>query len=423
MPADRNWRILETNLLARLCNVFESRMTVPLLEALPHTSTLEGVRRGLIALTSAPQLAVIRQQDKSSHPIFLEPGDWARAADVSVEESMIAWYAHCVADPNANCPRNAQLHAEALSEPRRAWTKHGATLTLDLLRSFAAQGIPVRVIKGQPLAQAVYGDYSLRNSSDIDLVVPVRCVADATEHLRKQGFSTALSLQWFKDERFLRLNKEASFFALGGAFTVDLHWGLVNRWNAQAVEQGELFESRGHTVELMGQALPWFDASLLFRIQLAHVISSDFVGLKAWVDLAHVSDLLSPEEWSACEGICSNLGAERALALALMVLEKVFNRPLPLPTSHADRVRLAPTVTRISACLFAGRVPRPFLNSIKIALIVGGARNAWRAFSQAWKPAMIDFERVDATTGTTTLVWQMIMRRSRQHLFSTKAQR
>jgi len=355
--------------------------------------------------------------------ILVESDDWSRAADASVEESLIAWYAHRVRDSKVDCPRSAQLYAEALSEPKRAWTKHNATLTVDLLRSLTAQGIPARVIKGQPLAEAVYGDYLLRNSSDIDLVVPVRCVADAAEHLRKQGFAPALSLRWFKDDRFLRLNKEASFVALGGAFTVDLHWGLVNRWNAQAVEQHELFESRGHTVQLMGQVLPWFDASLLFRIQLAHVISSDFVGLKAWVDLAHVSDLLSSEEWAACASMCSKLGAERALALALMVLERVFNRTSPLPISPADRARLAPTVTRISAGLFTGRAPSPFLNSIKIALIVGGVTTAWRALSQAWKPAMIDFEQVDATTGTTTLVWQMISRRTRKHLFTTKAQR
>lgn len=410
-------------MLAQLCNLFKLRMAAPLPDVLQHNSSSQRVRRGLIALTSSPLVSVDGHLGEALHCILVKSEDWSRAADVSVEESLIAWYAHRVRDSKVDCPLSAQLYAEALSEPKRAWTKHNATLTVDLLRSFTAQGIPARVIKGQPLAQAVYGDYLFRNSSDIDLVVPVRCVADATEHLRKQGFAPALSLHWFKDDRFLRLNKEASFVALGGAFTVDLHWGLVNRWNAQAVEQHELFESRGHTVQLMGQVLPWFDPSLLFRIQLAHVISSDFVGLKAWVDLAHVSDLLSSEDWAACASMCSKLGAERALALALMVLERVFNRPSPLPLSVADRTHLAPTVTEISAGLFTGRVPRPFLNSIKIALIVGGVRTAWRALSQAWKPAMIDFEHVDATTGTTTLVWQMIIRRTRKHLFTTKAQR
>ena len=410
-------------MLAQLCNLFKLKMPAPLPDVLQHNSSLERVRCGLIALTSSPLVAVDSHLSEALRCILVESDDWSRAADASVEESLIAWYAHRVRDSKVDCPRSAQLYAEALSEPKRAWTKHNATLTVDLLRSLTAQGIPARVIKGQPLAEAVYGDYLLRNSSDIDLVVPVRCVADAAEHLRKQGFAPALSLRWFKDDRFLRLNKEASFVALGGAFTVDLHWGLVNRWNAQAVEQHELFASRGHTVQLMGQVLPWFDASLLFRIQLAHVISSDFVGLKAWVDLAHVSDLLSSEEWAACASMCSKLGAERALALALMVLERVFNRTSPLPISPADRARLAPTVTRISAGLFTGRAPSPFLNSIKIALIVGGVRTAWRALSQAWKPAMIDFEHVDATTGTTTLVWQMISRRTRKHLFTTKAQR
>ena len=410
-------------MLAQLCNLFKLRMAAPLPDVPQHNLTLNRVRRGLIALTSSPLGAVDCQLDESSHSIFVDSEDWSRAADIAVEESMIAWYAHCVVDPKIDCPHSAQLYAEGLSQPKRTWTKHNATLTVDLLRSFTAQGIPVRVIKGQPLAQAVYGDCLLRNSSDIDLVVPVRFVADAAEHLRKQGFAPALSLHWFKDDRFLRLNKEASFVALGGAFMVDLHWGLVNRWNAQAVEQHELFESRGHSVELMGQVLPWFDASLLFRIQLAHGISSDFVGLKAWVDLAHVSDLLSPEEWAACASTCLNLRAERALALALMVLEEIFSRPSPLPISAADRARLAPTVARISACLFTGQAPSPFFNSIKMALVVGGVRCAWVALSQGWRPAMIDFERAGVSTSPTTIMWQMIKRRTHKHLFTAKAQR
>ena len=398
-------------------------MAASLPDVQQHNSSLERGRRGLIALTSSPLVAVDSQLGGTLRHLLVESEDWHLAADLSVEESLIAWYAHCVRDSKIDCPPSAQLYAEALSEPTRAWTKHNTTLTVDLLRSFMAQGIPARVIKGQPLAQAVYGDYSLRNSADIDLVVPAGFVADAAEHLRKQGFTTVLASQWFKDDRFLRLNKEVPFVALGGAFTVDLHWGLVNRWNAQAVEQHELFESRGHTVELMGQTLPWFDRSLLFRIQLAHVISSDFVGLKAWVDLAHVGDLLSPEEWAACSSTCLNLGAERALALALMVLESVFCRPLPLPISASNRTSLAPTATRISDCLYSGRVPASFVNSLKLAYVVGGVRSAWRALSQAWTPAMIDFEHVDATTGTSTLVWQMTMRRARKHLFTTRAQR
>ena len=410
-------------MLAQLRNLFELRMPAPLPDLLQYNSSLERVRRGLIALTSSPLFSIDSQPGEAQRHLLVKSDDWSRAADLAVEESLIAWYAHCVRESKVDCPRSAQLYAEALSEPKRAWTKHNAALTVDLLRSFTAQGIPARVIKGQPLAQAVYGDYLLRNSSDIDLVVPVRYVAEATEHLRKQGFATALSSQWFKDDRFLRLNKEASFFALGGAFTVDLHWGLVNRWNAQAVEPHELFENRGHSVELMEQLLPWFDPSLLFRIQLAHVISSDFVGLKAWVDLAHVSDLLSPEEWAACAGTCLNLGAERALALALMVLESVFCRPLPLPISASNRASLAPTATRISDYLYSGRVPASFVNSLNLAYVVGGVRSAWRALSQAWTPAMIDFEHVDATTGTSTLAWQMTMRRTRKHLFTTRAQR
>jgi len=377
---------------------------------------IERIRRVVIALTSSPMPSVVSRVNHQSGSCPMSSEDWILAADIAAAESLITWFAHRLAGPEVNCAPEAQAYAAALAAPAQVWTGLAATLSADLIRTMTAQGIPARIIKGQLLAQAVYGDHMLRNSSDIDLVVPHQYLARTAEHLQRQGFDPRLSMEWFRDERFAHLNREASFSDGGGAFTVDLHWRLANRWNVRVVAEGELFEDQGYALELRGRTLPWFGAALLFRIQLAHVVSSDFLGLKAWIDLAHTSDLLSPEDWASCSTRCAALGSGRALALALLVLESVFRRSLPIPISRKERVLLSPTAERISAWLWTGRTPSFFANGVRTASVTGGAPMVCRALSQLWNPAMIDFENADATVSTATLTWAMVKRRTLKRL-------
>ena len=386
------------------------------LKAVISEEDSERARRAVIELASSPMPSVDSRVNQQAGPCPMFAGDWTLAADIAAGESLIAWFAHRLAGPAVNCAAEAQAYAAALAAPTVVWTGLGATLSAELIQALTAQGIPARIIKGQLLAQAVYGDPMLRNSSDIDLVVPRQYLVRTAEHLQRQGFDPRLPMAWFRDERFVRLNREASFTDQGGAFTVDLHWRLANRWNARVVAEGELFEDQGYALELRGQTMPWFRAELLFRIQLAHVISSDFLGLKAWIDLAHTSDLLSPDDWASCSNRCAALGSGRALALALLVLESVFRRVLPIPISRQERDFLTPAAARISAWLWTGRTARAFVNGVKLASVTGGAPMVWRALSQLWNPAMIDFENADATVSTATLTWAMVTRRTLKRL-------
>jgi hypothetical protein len=343
--------------------------------------------------------------------------DWLLAIDAAASESLIAWFAHQAQDPSLACPVVVQALAAGRAEPYLAWTRYSAALSAELIDGLATKGVWARVFKGQLLAQAVYGDFLLRNSSDIDLIVPVECIADTAEYLQSLGFQSSIAAHWFHDQHFLRLNKEVAFSALGGAFTIDLHWKLVNRWNPVAIAETELFEDEGCTVAILGKALPWFSAEKLFRIQLAHVISSDFAGLKAWVDLAHTSDLLSADDWRACLNRCQTLGSERALWVALLVLQSVFQRPVPLALDPAKLKGLRSIVDAVAAELITGQTTNSFWRGINIAAATGASKMAiFRALSQLWTPAMIDFENAKTPSSIALLSLSMLWRRVRSRV-------
>jgi Uncharacterised nucleotidyltransferase len=60
-----------------------------------------------------------------------------------------------------------------------------------ILEQFGRAGIPVIPLKGVALAEALYGDVSLRVCSDVDVLVPRHAVGHAIELLHADGFRGA----------------------------------------------------------------------------------------------------------------------------------------------------------------------------------------------------------------------------------------
>jgi hypothetical protein len=57
-----------------------------------------------------------------------------------------------------------------------------------LAEAFAEQGVPVLGIKGATLAAAAYGDVTLRDFSDLDLLIPERALGAAQGVLLAEGY-------------------------------------------------------------------------------------------------------------------------------------------------------------------------------------------------------------------------------------------
>lgn len=255
--------------------------------------------------------------------------DWIRAAKVSESQNVFSWFAHCA----RICAGTNEWAADVLTtlapqiDKARTLAKFSAQLSLELLHHFAERSIPMRVFKGQFLAQAAYGDACLRNSCDIDVIVPRFAVAAAAQCLRLNGFGTAVAEAWFTDAPFLDRFREVPFDGLGGFFSVDFHWRLANRWTAFPVEAEELFDQgTAVSMNVLGTAVPWFSPSLLWRIQLTHVVSSDWKGLKTWLDLAHTFDLLDDASTGDVLERCRALQCNFVLTVAALVLSDVFGR-------------------------------------------------------------------------------------------------
>jgi hypothetical protein len=106
-----------------------------------------------------------------------------------------------------------------------AYNHRLAILLVQLIARFEQQRIPCLALKGPAVALAAYGDLSLRQYEDIDILVHVEDVSQAVEML----FSVGLNPAGGHAERHLdvKLFHEITLIAADKSYSVDLHWQLA----------------------------------------------------------------------------------------------------------------------------------------------------------------------------------------------------
>lgn len=347
---------------------------------------------------------------------------WLEVVNQAFAEGLGPLLAHQLDRAKAAIPAEIHetLRRQAALEQR--WSGLRATATVDALHQLQAVGVDARAYKGQPLAQALYGNAALKSSSDIDIIVSRSQIFAAAMKLDAMGYGSDVALGWFNNATFLKSQKECTFSTLGGALCIDLHWGLVNRWNARPVVESELFEP-GPTVLVAGAPVPWFDLPLLWRIQLGHLSSSDWRGLKTFVDFVHLTDQMTDGELSEALLRCHELGASTAAVAALAVTSELFGRrprqvPAIVKRGHS-RGRAAAIVRQ---CVARLRTPLQTHDRAPVD-------SPWERFGthttlselmsslpQLWTPAMADFELATPDVSQAQLVFRMLVRRAKKHL-------
>lgn len=101
--------------------------------------------------------------------------------------------------------------------------------TSRLCQLLQAAGVPVRVLKGVPLSQQVYGDPALRDVGDIDLLIAPDAEEIADDVLLADEFTRtepAARLTPARRRSWRRHGKDYTYAGKPGGFEVDLHWRL-----------------------------------------------------------------------------------------------------------------------------------------------------------------------------------------------------
>ena len=173
--------------------------------------------------------------------------------------------------PSSMKARWLAIRASALSR------RHHLMQVLDVLEA-AHDPLPVIVLKGEPLAQWLYGDGLARRSSDIDLLLSLEHIHEAGQRLLRAGYSPMhgpTPEPWLYNQWALAHERTGQL--------VELHWSLAAPDVPQPATH-ELF-ARARTMDYHGRAVRVLEPpDLYLHLSLHFHHHSGF--LKGLMDLA-----------------------------------------------------------------------------------------------------------------------------------------
>ena len=252
--------------------------------------------------------------------------DWSVLLPLAEEHGVLVQLAERVlGEQESNVPR--EVH-QKLREKRRALLLFTLSLMAELFRlleSFRAAGMEALVVKGPALSARAYGDASIRQYEDVDLLVRQRDVTGFAEWMTSRGYEPKVPLSAISAGK---VPGEYVFRWPNTNRRIELHTEQTLRYFPRPLPIEEFFKRKvrlsfdAHTMP----ALCTEDELLLDCIHSAKHFWERFM----WI--ADVAALVSRQkdiDWDRAFLTARQVGGERMLALGLLLAAETFQIKLP----------------------------------------------------------------------------------------------
>jgi len=206
----------------------------------------------------------------------------------------------------------------------------GEALRLVALLTEAA--IPVQVLKGPGLMIEAYGDLTVRQSRDLDLLVPVEHVRRAADICERAGYAPLPPTSHEPDPAmaiWLAWKKDFVFLSPANGVLLELHFRPT--YSPLLSARLDLLAETREIVVARGRTAPVPTREALYAYLCVHGARHAWFRLKWLADIAALTAGLPDAAIADLHAAASARGAGRASGQALLLLEALYDRPLDEP--------------------------------------------------------------------------------------------
>jgi len=220
----------------------------------------------------------------------------------------------------------ARLKRESVANTQT--TLHLIGKQLRLYKLFNENKIPIALFKGPLLSLMAYGDLSLRQAGDIDVLIDRRNFRQARLLLESLGYQMTPNLTPAQLESHLNFHCEIQFMRDDWFTVVDLHWDLAPRSFVFKLNAEEVM-SRLQSVSLAGTEVKTFGDEDLVLYQSMHGAKHLWRRLE-WITCLAESIRATPTlNWELLIDRANKARASRILALGMRLVEKFSDVKIP----------------------------------------------------------------------------------------------
>jgi hypothetical protein len=205
---------------------------------------------------------------------------------------------------------------------------------LKLYRLFKDNQVRVAILKGSALAQAAYGDFSLRQAGDIDVLISRDDFHRARLLLESLGYQMTPHLTAAQLSSHLASNCEIQFVRDDWFTVVDLHWALAPKSFVFKMDTDELL-SRLQPVTIAGTEIATLATEDLIVYLSMHGAKHLWRALEWISSLAELIRYAESIAWDTVVDRAEKAHATRMLALGLRLAEGLSDVNVPAEVLRA----------------------------------------------------------------------------------------
>lgn len=217
---------------------------------------------------------------------------------------------------------------------------------LNLLGQLDARGIPAIPFKGPVLAASVYGEPSLRQSCDLDILVKRRDFARVRKLLVSQGYAPLHRMTRMLEATLLQSRCQYALLRDHDRLMVEVHWLIAPPYVSSPLDLDRLWERR-QGVSLNGSQVPTLSHEDLLLILCVHGSKHQWERLGWMCDVAKLIATGKRIDWESVMDQARTLRSERMLFLGLFVVSDLLGARLP--EGVLQRCQADPVIKRLSA--------------------------------------------------------------------------
>jgi hypothetical protein len=302
---------------------------------------------------------------EAAREILARPIEWEVLLDAARQHRVVPLVYRNLSTMDAGLVPDEVVRTLQLHFRRNSWSN--LKLTAELMRVhdvLAADEIPVIPYKGPTLATFLYGDVSMRQFGDLDIILHEKDVERARELLGALGYRLALDIT----------GKDVSLFHDRLGITLEVHWCITGDRHPVQIPAQRLWKNLDWTPFAGKTVLAHTPEDLLWVLGVHG-------GQHRWERLIWLCDVAELArrptlDWDRAMHNARELRAGRTVALALVLARDLLGVTLPPGVQRsieADPV-LIPLAGHVKSCLAAPRPEKENLGELERYYIMLGDR-------------------------------------------------
>ena len=197
---------------------------------------------------------------------------------------------------------------------------------IKVMKLLEEHNIKAIAFKGPTLAQLAYGDITLRQYCDLDILIQAKSLQKSYAILL-DTYSVQTKLQYLDNDLYIDKLNDVNFFNKSNNILIELHWNLFQKQFSNTLLFADILKS-SQKVKIQGYEFSIFSNEVLLLYLCIHGSKHCWERISWILDIDKIIRKNPNLNWDLIEKMAKELQCENMLHLGLSQSEKLFHTPL-----------------------------------------------------------------------------------------------